>query len=214
MPRSALFNKRRPDVARMQRVDANVVAIPGACHSRLFGERADTALAGAVSRATRRPDVRRDRTHVDDCAPTATLHCADRLARPEEDAVKVDRHDALPTRERDVLERGGRRLDDARAVDKDVEAPVPLDDFVDGLVPGALVGDVELTVVTVLPSADMASAAALSFTASTSAITTAAPSLSKRRAMANPIPPAPPVTMAMLPAGLGMAATPGHRSCS
>ena len=119
-------------------------------------------------------------------------HVAQRGARAEVDALEVHVLHAVPRRQLGRLDRVvvGRR--DAGVVEGDVEPAELVEDPVEERVDGCLVGDVRRAGRRRRPRMPRPRRAA----GSRSAITTTAPSAANRRAVASPMPLAPPVMMA------------------
>src|SRR6266702_90057 len=118
-------------------------ALPGVLERGQFGQEPDGALGSLVGRAAvphaHEPELGRD---VDDGAAARAPHGGHGGLGPEEDALGVDVHHAVPRLGGGVLEPA--RPADARVVDEDVEPPEAADRGLDGALPVRLAGDVEL----------------------------------------------------------------------
>src|ERR1700730_1393035 len=138
---SATLGHGRDDGAGMDRVAADALA--GVLERGQFGQEPDGALGGLVGWAAvphaHEPELGRD---VDDGAAARAPHGGNRGLGPEEDALGVDVHHAVPRLDGGVLEPA--RPADARVVDEDVEPAHATARALDGALPVRLAGDVEL----------------------------------------------------------------------
>ena len=152
-----------------------------------FVERDHRSLRRRVGGRHRVALLAGDRRDVDDPAVAALDHAGEHGAVAEEDAVGVDREDALPLGVVDV-DRPQRAAGDPRAADEDVDRPELDLHLCDRGLHLAGVGDVAASAST--PSGPPAWR---------SNVATWAPSRSSRSAVARPIPLDPPVTSATSP---------------
>ena len=194
-----LLQQRGVDRPGAERVDPDALA--GELHAELAGHRQHAALGGGVGDLRgRRAHHRDERRGVDD-RPLALLeHVGQRGLAAQVDAGQVDLLHPPPGVEVGVEDRVVLRRGDAGVVEGDVDRAVgvlaPSEQRVDLL----LVGDVDVDERRQLRAAELASTTLVRRAASSrSPMTTFAPSSTKRRTVASPMPEQPPVTTATRP---------------